>query len=78
MLMLLSAQAAVTGDSAAAEQFCADWEREVRAAVPPAQLLTFRASDGWAPLCRFLDTAVPDCPYPRLNNAQQFRLGYTR
>ena len=78
VLMLLSAQAAVTGDSAAAEQFCADWEREVRAAVPPAQLLTFRASDGWAPLCEFLDTAVPDCPYPRLNNAQQFRLGYTR
>ena len=76
--MLLSAQAAVTGDSAAAEQFCADWEREVRAAVPPAQLLTFRASDGWAPLCEFLDTAVPDCPYPRLNNAQQFRMGYTR
>ena len=78
VLMLLSAQAAVTGDSAAAEQFCADWEREVRAAVPPAQLLTFRASDGWAPLCEFLDTAVPDCPYPRLNNAQQFRMGYTR
>ena len=55
-----------------------DWERGVRSSVPEERLLVFRAGDGWAPLCRFLDTEVPGEEYPRLNNAQQFRLGYTR
>ena len=50
----------------------------MRAAVPEHRLLVYRAGEGWAPLCRFLDTEVPEAEYPRLNNAQQFRLGYTR
>ncbi len=41
-------------------------------AVPAARLLVFEARDGWAPLCRFLDVAVPDEPYPRVNTRDQF------
>ena len=55
-----------------------DWEQGVRASVTEERLLVFRAGDGWAPLCSFLGTEVPAAEYPRLNNAQQFRMGYTR
>ena len=55
-----------------------DWEQGVRASVTEERLLVFRAGDGWAPLCSFLGTEIPTAEYPRLNNAQQFRLGYTR
>ena len=55
-----------------------DWEAGVRAAVPEERLLVFQAGDGWVPLCEFLAALVPSSPYPRLNNAQQFRMGYTR
>jgi hypothetical protein len=45
---------------------------EVRAAFPADRLLTFRAADGWAPLCEFLGTPVPDQPYPRDNSSADF------
>ncbi len=44
----------------------------VISAVPPERLLRFRAADGWAPLCAFLDAPVPDEPYPRVNNSEEF------
>ena len=50
----------------------------MRAAVPEERLLVFQAGDGWVPLCEFLAALVPSSPYPRLNNAQQFKMGYTR
>ena len=31
------------------------------------QPLEFDLHDGWEPLCRFLEVAVPDYPYPRMN-----------
>jgi hypothetical protein len=42
--------------------------QEVRDAIAPARLLVFDVREGWAPLCRFLDVAVPDQPFPRLND----------
>ena len=45
----------------------------VRDTVPAGQLLVFNARDGWAPLCAFLDVAVPDAPYPRTNDSAEFR-----
>ena len=44
----------------------------VRAYVPKARLLEFEPSQGWAPLCAFLDVPVPDQPYPTLNTTEQF------
>ncbi|KAL8709497.1 MAG: hypothetical protein Q9220_005739 [cf. Caloplaca sp. 1 TL-2023] len=31
------------------------------------EILEFPIDGGWEPLCQFLDTKVPDCPYPREN-----------
>jgi len=44
----------------------------VKAAVPAEKLLVFQATDGWEPLCAFLDAAVPDEPYPRTNDRTEF------
>lgn len=40
---------------------------EVRRTIPAARLLVFQASQGWAPLCRFLGVPVPETPYPHVN-----------
>ena len=46
---------------------------EVRAAVPKDQLLVFRVTDGWAPLCRFLGVPEPQEPFPNLNDREQIK-----
>lgn len=46
---------------------------EVRRRVPPERLLVFDARDGWAPLCAFLGVALPDEPFPHLNEAREMR-----
>lgn len=43
---------------------------EVQAAVPEDRLLVFRASEGWEPLCRFLEVPVPDGSFPRVNDRE--------
>lgn len=45
---------------------------DVVAAIPPERLLVFDVSQGWEPLCRFLNVAVPDVPFPRTNNRADF------
>jgi hypothetical protein len=46
---------------------------EVRRQVPPERLLVYDVKEGWAPLCRFLGVAVPDQPFPRLNDTREMR-----
>lgn len=46
---------------------------EVRAAVPADRLLVFDVTEGWAPLCEFLEVPVPDEPFPRTNDTASFR-----
>jgi hypothetical protein len=41
----------------------------VRQVVDEERLLVFQATDGWEPLCRFLDVPIPDGPFPHLNEA---------
>lgn len=45
----------------------------VKAGLPPERLLVFEVKDGWQPLCAFLGKPVPDTPFPRLNDAEQFK-----
>ena len=45
---------------------------EVRAAIPSKRLLVFDVAEGWTPLCRFLDAPVPDAPFPRVNDTEQY------
>jgi 2-keto-4-pentenoate hydratase len=44
----------------------------VQATIAPERLLTFRAHDGWEPLCRFLGVAVPEAPFPHANSTETF------
>jgi hypothetical protein len=48
---------------------------EVRAAIPSERLLVWSVSEGWEPLCEFLEVPVPAEPLPRLNDTQAFREG---
>jgi hypothetical protein len=47
--------------------------RHVIDSVPADRLLVFEASQGWEPLCEFLDVTVPDEPYPKVNTTEDFR-----
>jgi len=46
---------------------------EVSRTVPPERLLVFDVEDGWDPLCAFLGVAVPDVPFPHLNDCAELR-----
>jgi hypothetical protein len=45
---------------------------EVRRVIPAERLLVYQVSEGWAPLCRFLDAPAPSTPFPRVNNTEEF------
>jgi hypothetical protein len=45
----------------------------VRREVPAAQLLEWRPTDGWAPICERLGLGVPDEPFPVTNTTEEFR-----
>lgn len=48
------------------------YNQEVRRTVPADRLLVWTVSDGWEPLCGFLDMPVPSMPFPHLNDSKQF------
>lgn len=54
------------------------WNQHVKDSVPSGQLLVWEASDGWAPLCKFLGTAVPDEPFPHLNDTKALRAEFSK
>lgn len=45
---------------------------KVRATVPADKLLVFTPTDGWEPLCRFLDVPTPGTAFPRSNARDEF------
>jgi hypothetical protein len=44
----------------------------VKATIPTEQLLIYQVKEGWAPLCDALGQKVPDEPFPRTNNREEF------
>ena len=50
-----------------------DHNEHVKATVPADRLLVYEITEGWEPLCEFLDVPVPDTPMPHLNDAASFR-----
>ncbi len=44
----------------------------VKAAIPADQLLVYEVKQGWEPLCAFLGVPVPDKPFPRSNDREEF------
>jgi len=45
---------------------------EVIASLPRDRSLVFEVSEGWQPLCAFLDRPVPNTPFPRENSRKSF------
>lgn len=41
--------------------------------IPPERLLVFEASQGWAPLCEFLEVEIPAADYPNSNSTEDFQ-----
>ncbi|MBV9715342.1 MAG: hypothetical protein JOZ64_08205 [Solirubrobacterales bacterium] len=48
------------------------YNQEVWRTVPADRLLVWSPGDGWEPLCQFLQVAVPDAPFPRVNDSKAF------
>ncbi len=44
----------------------------VKQKVPADKLLVFDVREGWEPLCAFLGVSVPDQPFPRVNDREEF------
>lgn len=47
-------------------------QAEVEATIPPERLLVFDVTQGWEPLCAFLEVPVPDQPFPRRNDTAAY------
>jgi hypothetical protein len=43
-----------------------------RQAIPQSRLLAWKASEGWAPLCRALDLPAPNDPFPWVNRRSEW------
>jgi sulfotransferase family protein len=77
LMMEMWRQSGLLGAGAGAEpgELAAAIERyneEVIAAVPADRLLVWSVTDGWEPLCAFLEVDVPQAPFPNLNDSRQF------
>ena len=46
-----------------------DLKEKFKTRVPKERLLVWDVSDGWEPLCKFLDQPVPIESFPQLNKA---------
>jgi len=51
--------------------------QEVVDTIPGERLLVFEASEGWGPLCEFLEVPVPDTDFPRVNTTEDFQQKFT-
>ncbi|KAL4894929.1 hypothetical protein BDV59DRAFT_200708 [Aspergillus ambiguus] len=50
-----------------------DHYNHVRRVVPAENLLEWSPSEGWGPLCTFLEQPIPPTPFPRSNEAVVFQ-----
>ncbi len=41
--------------------------------IAPQRLLVYQVQEGWGPLCEFLNVAMPDEPFPNLNDAAEMQ-----
>jgi len=60
-------------DSESMKRAMERFNEEVQETVPSDRLLVWSVSDGWEPLCRFLEVPVPDTPFPHLNDSKGYR-----
>jgi Sulfotransferase domain len=48
------------------------YEERVRRDIPSDRLLVWSVTEGWEPLCEFLEVEAPYTPFPRLNDSKMF------
>jgi hypothetical protein len=48
------------------------WNRMVVESVPAQKLLVYNISEGWEPLCRYLEVPVPGIPFPAGNSRGEY------
>ena len=48
------------------------YQEQVQRTIPEERMLVWSVSDGWEPLCRFLEVDVPSAQFPRLNDSKMF------
>ncbi|KIJ41722.1 hypothetical protein M422DRAFT_255344 [Sphaerobolus stellatus SS14] len=50
----------------------------IKSIIPADQLLVYEMGEGWERLANFLGAAVPDQPFPRLNDTASFQERLTK
>jgi hypothetical protein len=64
------------GDRTKDRAFMTDWfkrrNQKVIDALPRERLLVYSPKEGWEPLCSFLGVSLPDEPFPRINQRDEF------
>lgn len=55
-----------------------DYSRQIRLAVPAERLLVMDISEGWQPLCEFLELPMPDDSFPCSNTQVEFQNRLTK
>ena len=48
------------------------YNQEVQDTIPADRLLVWSVSEGWEPLCEFLERPVPETPFPHLNDSKVY------
>ena len=48
------------------------YEEQVQRNIPEDRLLVWSVTEGWEPLCAFLEVDVPEAQFPRLNDSKMF------
>jgi hypothetical protein len=69
---------AMAGDTFSDEGLIAvmeNWNETVKRTVPAERLLAWYPSDGWEPLCDFLEVDIPTEPVPHVNDTAAFNEG---
>ena len=54
------------------EKLFNEYNEEVKGYVPADKLLVFDVTEGWEPLCKFLNAEVPNEPLPHTNKKEDF------
>lgn len=48
------------------------YHQDVKRTASSDRLLTWSVTDGWEPMCQFLEVPVPEMPFPHLNDSKEF------
>ena len=49
------------------------WIEHIKKEIPESQLLVLKPTDGWEPLCEFLNLPIPEIDYPSKNDRKTFQ-----